>query len=83
MTLGGAIYRSINLLTDKVSQADAAQIMQVSVPSIAHAKKVLTEGTPGLAQAVEQGEVTVCLRVTTKVERQTGDASLRRPSRPN
>ena len=41
----------------KVSRPDASQMVQVSVPSIAHAKKVLTSGTPELAQAVERGKV--------------------------
>ena len=50
--------KSANLQT---SQDDAANLVNVSTRSVASAKKVLTEGTPELAQAVEQGKVAVSL----------------------
>jgi len=47
--------RSIDLL----SQSQAAEVVNVSVPSLKRAKVVLDKGTPELIGAVEQGEIAV------------------------
>jgi len=47
--------RSIDLM----SQSDAAQILNISTPSLKRAKKVLVSGTPELREAVEAGHVAV------------------------
>lgn len=48
--------RSIDLST---TQDEAATLLNVSVPSVKRARQVLTDGTPELVTAVEQGKVAV------------------------
>ena len=43
----------------KVSQAEAAALLNVSTRSVTAAKKVLDEGAPALVAAVERGDVAV------------------------
>ena len=59
MPLGGATYRSANLQTDSVSQADAAKMLNVSTRSVAAAAKVIHEGDDELVHAVERGDFAV------------------------
>lgn len=59
MPLGGSVYRSANLPTDKVSQADAAELLNVSERTLRSAGVVLDHGAPELVDAVESGEVSV------------------------
>ena len=49
--------RSIDLSTP--TQAKAAEMMNVSVPSVKRARKILDKGSPELIAAVESGETTV------------------------
>jgi N6-adenosine-specific RNA methylase IME4 len=44
---------------DTMSQPKAAELLNVSVPSVKRAKQVIEHGTPEMIHAVEQGEVTV------------------------
>jgi N6-adenosine-specific RNA methylase IME4/ParB-like chromosome segregation protein Spo0J len=50
-------HRSIDL--PSVSQSDAAELLNVSVPSLKRAKQVIDRGAPELVQAVERGDVAV------------------------
>jgi N6-adenosine-specific RNA methylase IME4 len=60
MPLGGAVYRSAILPTDmRVSQADAAEMLNVSERSIRDAVKVKNEAEPELVKAVQQGRLAV------------------------
>lgn len=59
MPLGGAQYRSANLQTDQISQADAANLLNVSTRSVASAKKVIEEASPELVQAMDEGRASV------------------------
>lgn len=59
LPLGGAMYRSANLRTDGVSQAEAANFLNVSERSITNSKRVLDRGTAELITAVERGDVAV------------------------
>lgn len=59
MPLGGAQYRSANLQTDQISQADAANLLNVSTRSVASAKKVIEEAAPELVQAMDEGRASV------------------------
>lgn len=61
MTVGGdrkSGNHSVNLPND-ISQADASDLLNVSVKAIGDAKKVLKHGTPELIEQVERGEVAV------------------------
>lgn len=58
MPHGGA-FRSANLQIEKTSQAQAADLLQVSPRSIANARVVYTGGSHDLVDAVERGEVAV------------------------
>lgn len=51
--------KSENLPTSEVSQAQAAQMLNVSDRTIRTAKQVAEQGTPELAKAVEEGKVSV------------------------
>lgn len=44
---------------DTMSQPQAAELLNVSVPSVKRAKQVIEHGTPELIHAVEQGEIPV------------------------
>lgn len=48
----------------KLSQSDVADLLNISVPSVERANRVLEHGVPELIQAVEQGEVKVSLAAT-------------------
>lgn len=50
-----------------VSQAQAAEMLNVSERSVRDAKKVLNQGAPELIQAVEQGEVSVSAAAAVSV----------------
>lgn len=53
--------RSANLQNGKVSQSDAAKMLNVSQRTVASAKAVVEDGIPDLVEAVEQGEMSVSL----------------------
>lgn len=59
MPRGGAIYRSANWRDDAVSQAQAAELLNVGERSVQRAVQVLNEGAPELVAAVEKGKVSV------------------------
>lgn len=59
MPLGGATYRSANLQTDSISQAEAARMLNVSTRSVATAVKVQREATPDTVAEVERGDKTI------------------------
>lgn len=59
--------RSIDLAQPAVSQEEAAAMLNVSVPSLKRAKRVLVHGVPELVRAVEQGEVAVATAATITV----------------
>lgn len=59
MPLGGAVYRSANLLSDNVSQAKAAELLNVSERTVIAAAKVKDEGALELVRAVESGAASV------------------------
>src|SRR5262249_49943397 len=50
-------------ISTKLSQAQAAGLVRVSRETVVAAKKVLQDGTPALAQAVEAGTLTVSAAV--------------------
>ncbi|MBT9173485.1 MAG: hypothetical protein DDT21_01886 [Syntrophomonadaceae bacterium] len=52
---GANQHRSIDLPT----QSEAAELLNVSVPSVKRAKEVIEQGTPELVQIVEKGDVSV------------------------
>lgn len=56
MPLGGAIYRSANLQTDKVSQSEAADMLNVSPRTVASVKAV-ERAAPDLLPKLESGEM--------------------------
>jgi len=58
MPLGGAVYRSANLPTDGVIQAQAAEMLGVSERSLRTVKAIEREA-PELIPAIERGELTV------------------------
>jgi hypothetical protein len=59
LPLGGAIYRSANLPTDRVSQAAASNMLNVGDRSIRSAITVRDKAEPELKHAVEQGHLAV------------------------
>jgi ParB-like chromosome segregation protein Spo0J len=50
---------SANLQRPQISQASAAEVLNVSTRSVAAAKKVLDQGCPGLVAAVDRGDLPV------------------------
>ncbi len=58
MVVGGKEANSANL-QNSISQSDAAELLNVSVRSVAAAKRVIDDGAPELLTAVEQGRVSV------------------------
>ena len=59
MPLGANQYGSANLQTLPVSQADAAQLVNVSTRTVASAVKIRSEAPPELIAAVDAGQKTV------------------------
>jgi len=51
--------KPVNRSIDPFTQSDAANLLNVSVPSVKRARTVLNEGIPELAAAVDAGEVPV------------------------
>jgi hypothetical protein len=63
MKVGGKEANSANLPDcSQISQADAANMLNVSERSVRSAAKVLDHGTPELQKAVEQGKASVSPR---------------------
>jgi N6-adenosine-specific RNA methylase IME4 len=89
MPLGGAIYRSENLPTDTMSQAVAAELLNVSDRSIRDVKRLEREA-PELLPAVERGEVSLNAAVgeikkrerVVEINRQKDELAVARPEAP-
>jgi N6-adenosine-specific RNA methylase IME4 len=78
MPLGGAVYRSAILPTDvRVSQANAAEMLNVSERSIRDAVKVKNEAEPELVKAVQQGRLAIsaAAKAATLSKRQQRDVA--------
>ena len=79
MPQGARTDREPSANLQKVSQSKAAKLLNVSLRSVADAKKVIERGAPELARRVDRGEIKVSLaaKVSGKPEdQQTGVAGL-------